>query len=461
MKIIKSLAVLIVMLAIGLAVYQYVYKTEEARKQHELDARRLIRFDLDAIKAFTIVRPDSSIVFERGIGRIWNITQPVVTEADKEQIFTLFNSLDQSDILFEVENNPDDYGEFGLSAPKYSLAMEYDEISPDTLFIGNDTPDGTMAYVRFASEDRVLAVTKQLTDMFHRSVLMFRSRTLLNVVTSDISGVEIVVSEKDGGQRRVSLVQENYAWRMTEPWNHSADDGNINQLLDKIATNQKITLIDEHPADLAAYGLDNPRIALNLTLKNGQPNKMLLIGSQITEPHRTHLSYAKQFNNDLVFLTERSFIDMLSRRPEWFINKSPMVFNQDIPDRIELKTAQRPVTFRKDNAGNWSVISPVDKNVTKETINQLFAISRFVLINTLFADEPTEQNMVISGIDSPAAMITYFLGEQEVASIKFGHTFIENTPRTYFKTSFSPCIYISNDDINERINNVLNEVFGG
>ena len=103
MKLVKSLVTLLFVIVLGVVVYFYVYKTEETRKAREIEERSLVRFDLDLIKKFTLARPDSSVVFERGIGRLWNITEPVRTEADGKPLFMLFNSLNQSNILVEVE----------------------------------------------------------------------------------------------------------------------------------------------------------------------------------------------------------------------------------------------------------------------------------------------------------------------------------------------------------------------
>ena len=68
MKLLKSLFTLIAVVVIGILVYFFVYRVEQERKQRMLEERRLIRFDLDKIKSFTLVRPDSSVVFERGVG---------------------------------------------------------------------------------------------------------------------------------------------------------------------------------------------------------------------------------------------------------------------------------------------------------------------------------------------------------------------------------------------------------
>ena len=460
MKILRALASLVLVVIIGFMVYQFVYKAEEAHRQQEIEERRLIRFDLDSIVRFVLVRPDSSIVFERDVGRIWNITEPINTEADKEQLFTLFNSLDKSGILVEVEDEPDDYGIYGLADTDFALAMEYIESTPDTLFFGGDTPDGTMSYVRFASEDRVLAITKQLTSLVVRPALFFRSRTILNAVKTDLMEIDCI-SMVDGEERQITLRNSGSRWLMTHPWNHPADPSHMDLLIEKLTTTNKIDLIEEHSTDLTKYGFDDPTVVVNLSLMYNQPNKMLLIGANLTEKGSTHKFYAKRFDRDLVFTVEKSLIAALSHDPSWYILKAIMQFEREFVDRIVLETADRPITFRKDNTGNWSVISPVDKNVGEYTLNNIYAIGRFILAYTIYSAEPTGEQMVISGMDTPSTKITFLRGMTEVASISFGNSFVDREQMTYFRTSFSPVIYLTNVDINARVNNVLETVFGG
>lgn len=459
MKLVKSLVVLLFVVVIGALVYFYVYKTEETRKAREIEERSLVRFDLDQIKKFTLARPDSSVVFERGIGRLWNIVEPIRTEADGKPLFMLFSSLNQSNILIEVEKKPKDMEPYGLSNPQYYMSMEYDSIEPDTLFLGNDTPDGTMTYVRYASEDRVLAVMNQLTDIMKRPINKYRSRTLLNVLADDIIGYQIF-RKKDGEEERIQMTFNDVTWMMAYPWDLPADIKNVEELTKKIADSNKKTLEEEQTGDLKAYGLDDPSIVLNVKLKYGMPEKTLLIGQKLTEKGKKHLWYAKRFDNDLVFSLENSLVTLLNRGTTWFIEKQPMRFNRNVINKIVLETAGNKITLMRDADENWSVVSPVDKNIKQETINSIFAISRFMLINSIFALEPTPEDYEEAGIDKPFSIITFYNNDSIIVEARYGKTFTTDKANTYVTTSLSPIIYITNSTINSSVNTVLSAVFG-
>ena len=61
----------------------------------------------------------------------------------------------------------------------------------------------------------------------------------------------------------------------------------------------------------------------------------------------THLYYAKQFDKDLIFTLESSFVDMQTHVKEWYIDKSPMRLNRAMVDNITLETGNRIITFMK------------------------------------------------------------------------------------------------------------------
>ena len=461
MKLVKSLITLLAVVVIGIVVYFTVYKAEQSRKERLIEERRLIRFDLDRINSFTLVRPDSSVYFERGIGRIWNITKPIVCEADKEPIYTLFYKLDSSDILYNVEDSPEDYSLYGLAKSDYYMAMNYDNADPDTLFVGDATPDSTMSYVRFASEDRVLAVSIQLTSFLKMPVRFYRSRSMLNVVADDIIGVEIQRKQEKEYNNKINMIFNGVDWMMVEPWELPGDQKNMSEFCDKIAEAKKNTLVAEKTDDLSQYGLDEPSIVLNVNLKYGMPAKMVIIGDKLTERGKTHLRYAKQFDMDLIFTVENSVITMLNRTAVWFIDKQPAKFNRNVIDKIVLETANEPITFFRDNSRKWSVVSPIDKNIEQETINSIFGVSRFILVHDIFSIDPSEEDVRATGLDKPNMTLSFYNGDKQLATLYFGKTFTTDKQNTYFSTNLSPIIYVTQSNVNSSINTVLRSVFGG
>ncbi len=460
MKLLKSLLVLVAVIALGVFVYFKVYRVEIANKANKAQEGKLVQFDLDLIRKFTLGRPDSSIVFERSVGRLWNIIEPVQTEAAGKQFYELFSALSSSEVLYNVEDKPKDFAPYGLDVPLYYMAMEYEGQDPDTLLVGNNTPDQTMSYVRFASDRKVLAVSNRLTELLKKPVKYYRARTILNVLADDITGIEIFRGKDESDH--VHMVNNGVAWMMYTPWELPGDPASMEEILKKIAESNKMTLVQEHPteADLTKYGLDQPNYVLNVSLKYGMPNKMLLIGNRLTERGSRHLWYARQFDGDLVFTLENSLVTLLSRGNTWFIDKQPIKFDRNVVSRIVLRSDQQEVVFTRDAEGKWSAITPVDKNVPEDTISNLFAISRFMLVNDIFAFNPTPEDLTRAGIDKPKFTLTFYAGDQVLAKLDYGNTFTKDTLMTYVQTNLSPIVYITGSQVNSSINYALESVFG-
>ena len=456
MKIIKSLITLLIVIIVGILVFFFIYRTDEARKEQEAFERNLIRFDLDHILSFSLVKPDTSIVFERGIGRIWNITSPIVSEASGDMLKEIFTSLYNSKIIFTVEENPDDLSKYGLENPKFFLAMEYENGENDTLYSGNTTPDGSMSYIRFATENRILTADKTLINKLNYSVNSYRARTILNIIDDDVTALEIIRN----GNEVIRLQYDGVNWYMKEPWQLEADQRNIRALIKEIADSKKGNFIAEKTDDLAQYGLDDPSVIFTVKLKYGMPDKMLLVGKKPDSRAAQHLWYAKQFDNDLIFTAPNELIDKFNYIIEWFINKNPMKFQQGEITRIVMETGTNSITFLKDAQRNWSVISPVDKNLREEVINKIYGMSRFILINRLFTAEPTEQELITAGLDNPFVQIAFFKNDTQVAKIYFGDTIVGDNTKTYFKIESSPVIYLTTVDVTSDINYILDRVFG-
>jgi len=318
-----------------------------------------------------------------------------------------------------------------------------------------------MTYVRFSSEDRILAVSNVLTMFLKRPFKGYRSRTLLNVDKNNVVGFEIFNREQEGKeQEKIALNFDGVNWNMTHPWNYPADSDRALEFINKIAEARKALLVEEKTDDLHQYGLDNPTFIINLKQKYGMSDKILLVGNRETGNVRTHLLYSKQFDKDLIFMFELSVMTSLKRKPIFYINKNPLNFNRDIVNKIILETTQEPITFFKNSQGNWSTLSPIEKNLGKITINRLFVISRYLIINDIYSADPSPEDLVATGLDKPKIKLSLYNDERLIVQVLYGKLVIGEKPATYISTSLSPIIYGTEVEVNSNINDVLEEVFG-
>lgn len=458
MKIWKPILVLALVLVLGIVVYVKVYRVESGKKTTELQKGKLVQFDLNRITKFTLVRPDSSLSFERGTG-VWKITAPVKGEASGKAIAGLFSILSGSDILYIVDEKPKDLAPYGLVNPQCFLAMEYTGGEPDTLFVGGATPDTTMVYVRFASEKRVLAVNRVLRMTFLRPLRAFRSNTIMNILPGDVQSIEIFRGR--GASSRISMSFDGISWLMQSPWEYAGDPNNMADLLKQLSetTRRKIEAETVTPAELAKYGLDNPNYVINVSLKNDMGDKTLLVGNRLPGKRRSEW-YAKQFDNDLVFTVGHAFIRTIDSKPVWFVDRQPAKFDRNVVNKIVLRSGKEELVFARDASNQWSAVSPVDKNVPEQTISAIFSITRFILVSDIIAVKPTKADLQRAGLAHPRFVVTIYSGNQTLAMFEYGGTITSSGTQTYVRTSLSPAVYVTGSPVDETMQDVFASVYG-
>src|SRR5437764_6721343 len=100
------------------------------------------------------------------------------------------------------------------------------------------------------------------------------SPKIIAVDAKDIEGIRITKTGSDP----VVLSKLADKWEITKPKPLPADQDTVSSLTSAVATLNADRLIDEHPASLTEFGLSSPVEEVDLTLKGGKKQK-LLIGS--------------------------------------------------------------------------------------------------------------------------------------------------------------------------------------
>lgn len=456
MKLIRSLIILAVVLILGAATYWLVYKPDRLAEIRRAQEKFLVQFDVSTINRFALGRPDTTIVIEKGIGNLWHITDPVASEAEHDEIRTLFENLRTAEILYIVEDDADNLETFGLAENAVYLATQYVDGDTDTLYTGINTPDGSMTYAKLASDDRVLTIGREIADHLKQPLRAYQARTMLNVYSTDITGVELIRDDDDV----VTLTSNGFVWRMTRPWDLPADANNVDSIINTIAETQKKHYVADSAEDLAQYGLDDPSLIVRVMLSKGMPDKLLLIGDKLSESGGGQVyTYAKQFDQDGIFTIQNIPLADLTRAPSWYIEKHLITFDRSRVNRIVVETGGSEFTLVRSGQDYWSVVEPRDINVENTLINDIFGISRFATIRTVFAFEPDEQAIVEAGLDQPQARITFYQNDIILEHMEYGDTYTDDMPNTYFRASARPSIFITRAEVTETLNKLIDMVF--
>lgn len=96
---------------------------------------------------------------------------------------------------------------------------------------------------------------------------------ILSLNQPDIAQISI----QHFAQQPIELVKDQSGtWQITQPIPLAANQEAVSTLLSSLSSLDSDRLIEDKVSDLAQYGLDSPRLALNVKLKNKQSQKLLI-----------------------------------------------------------------------------------------------------------------------------------------------------------------------------------------
>ena len=168
----------------------------------------------------------------------------------------------------------------------------------------------------------------------------------------DAAKVEEVRIDRSGGES-ATIRKVNGVWRIVAPIEVAADESEASNLASNLATADLQSVVDEKPKDLAAFGLDKPRLTLTFKTAGGPP-RTLLVGDK--NPTGSDL-YARLPDAPRVFLVSGYLDGTFDKGVFQLRDKRVLTFDREKVDRIDLTAGKDAVTVVRQ-ADAWSVTKP-------------------------------------------------------------------------------------------------------
>jgi len=173
---------------------------------------------------------------------------------------------------------------------------------------------------------------------------------ILSLDPKQITGIRIAKTGSDP----VELVKLAQTWEITKPEMLHADQDTVDMLANSLATLTSDRLIDDHPADLNAFGLMAPAMEVDISRKDGKMSK-LLIGRDTPAATGT---YVKLESDPKVFTVPTSTKSNFDKSPSDLRDKRLLTFNQDKLTSVTLAGKGPAVEFGKNAQGDWQITKP-------------------------------------------------------------------------------------------------------
>ena len=383
----------------------------EKKDAEETRSKQVLHFKVEDIDAFDLIKPSGTIKVQRNPKNSrWNITQPLAVQGEDSVINQLLLTLEEAKITRVVDEEPQHLEDFGLKDPTFKIILRFKTGEPKTLLMGDASPIGHDAYIKLADEKRVL-LSLLSKNQVNLPLNDLRNKTLLDFVTRDVTAVDLRF-----GKETQRFVKEGGHWKLTAPVSAQGDADEISNFLNNIRTERIETFISETPENMASLGLEPPRIVLNIQAEKAKQSWTLKIGKSYDE----HSFFAQRGQPENVVTVSEDLVEILSKNPLSFMEKSLMNFKEEDVTAIESRDGKKTVRVvrNSDNGEQWKFENPESGTVDSATVNTLLLDLQEARIHK-FAPS---KKLKLFGLDAPRKELTVFKKDGSKATLRLGNT---------------------------------------
>lgn len=256
------------------------------------EATRLL-FDppLGEVQVFELVVTSSgqALRFEQeeatadvGTAKQWKMTSPITGPAEQHLVLSDVDRIKRQEYVKAYgPNDPDRPGDemTSLKNPLRIVKLKDVEGKTHVLRIGATQRLSSHTYVQKEGDETIYLAKADLNAELKNGLSDYRGKRVMVFPQAEAVRIEAE------GEPRYTLVKSGTRWLVEQPQKARADSGKVSSLLSTLANVNAEKFVDENPATLRPYGLDQPRCAITITTETRVPREMpATTQTQPTEP---------------------------------------------------------------------------------------------------------------------------------------------------------------------------------
>jgi hypothetical protein len=204
------------------------------------------------------------------------------------------------------------------------------------------------------------------------------------------------------GGPEIQLEKTEKGWKMTQPVADEANGTLIDQFLDGISTEKsQDTVAEGEKVDFAAFGLDQPKGVIELTLNSGKSIRYAIGRMKNYQGD----AYLRKDNENKVLIVSSTWFSKVDKTALDFRDKRLMRRSNAKTDRISIETETEKFQLIKKD-GNWMTEAhpdwKLDQNKIREFLSQLNSTEALEFI---VEGDATAAEMKKWGLSSPALRV--------------------------------------------------------
>jgi hypothetical protein len=210
-----------------------------------------------------------------------------------------------------------------------------------------------------------------------------------------------------GGQTSV-LVKKDAGWQLTEPETADADVTEASSLATNIASMEETRVVDENAADLAPYGLAEPRLKIAFKAEGDKSGEVYLGDKTPTQSD----VYAMMPGTKKVFLVSSYLETTFDKKPFDLRDKRVVKFERDKVDTLVVTRGKDSIRLKRDGS-DWKVEQPIGGRGDYTAIEGLLTRLSTAGMSEIVDSNATDLKKY--GLDQPGMTITIGSGSSQAA----------------------------------------------
>jgi len=267
---------------------------------------------------------------------------------------------------------------------------------------------------------------------------------ILSLKQEDISKIAI---RKKGGEELNLAKGDAGKWQITAPKPLGADQEAVSSLLSSVSSLNADRLVEDKAADVSQYGLAQPALELDVTSKDGQPQKLFLgddtpAGSAV---------FAKLDGDPRVFTIASYNKTSIDKTTNDLRDKRLLTVDFDKLSQIELATKKQDIEFGR-NKQEWQIIKPKPLRADNFQVEEIVRKLREAKMDATStdADEKKAVTAFASGSQVATARVTDTASTQELQIRKSKDDY-------YAKSTAVPGIYKVSSNLGKELDKNLDD----
>lgn len=410
----STVALIVVLAGLGAYIY-FVDSTRPATATVEGEAARekFFTVEADKINEIRLTYKGESTLLRKDAGG-WKMVEPIAVDADPPEAIGLAQAIVGIESIREVVEHPTDLGQFGLAEPQILVEFKAEDGTAGSFKLGNKNPQQTELYAIKGGDDTVVLVSSFQESSFNKLPFALRDKRILKFEREKADSLTLAK-----GAGSVELARSDSEWKMVKPVEARSDYSAVEGFLTRLSSSNMSQIVEETPADLAKYGLDQP--VMTVTIGTGSAKTVLEVGK--TENDQT---YARDASRPMVFTVDstlqgdlnKSFDDyrkkeMFELRPFYVARLRAVLAG---PGGAKTYEFEKVPPAKEGEAETWKVTRvgggshTANAAAMDDLLNKLVAIKAesFVTGNTR------------TGLDQPALVVSASYDDGKFERVRFG-----------------------------------------